>query len=177
MACAALSTTCPVDGARAQAPSAEAPALSAFLGTYQNQARDGGARAIEAGVDGGIASMGPMVRAIARRRIMASNPAFRTLRIDSPSAGVVRVEFVSVRRYEAPLDGPARAAQAPDGSQVQVSFALRGGRLREAIVAPEGSSANVYRLSADGRVLTLQSTMQSPRLPNDIRYTLRFRRP
>ncbi|MCA9534407.1 MAG: hypothetical protein KC593_12030 [Myxococcales bacterium] len=163
----------PVPGVDAQ-PS-PASGVSAWVGTYRNRAGDGGAAAIGSAVDAGIESMGPLVERIARRRILASNPPFQTLRIEL-DANELTVEFVGARRYRAPLGGAAATHRGPDGTEVRVSFRLRNGRLVERIEADEGFSTNTYTLSDDARQLSLRSTMESDRLPAPITYTLRFRR-
>jgi hypothetical protein len=119
--------------------------------------------------------MGPVMERIARRRILAANPPFQTLRIDY-SGGELSVDFVGARRYRAPVSGARRGNRGPDGSDVQVSYSLQRGRLRERLDASEGFSTNIYRLSEDGSTLSLRSTMESDRLPAPITFTLRFRR-
>ena len=172
---AALAASAPVPARHAAAQGSVVGPWDAWVGSYRNRARDGGAAAIASAVDAGIGAMGPVMERIARRRILASNPPFQTLRIERSGAGLT-VDFVGARRYSAPLDGARGENQAPDGSDVRVSFRLRNGRLQERIDASEGFSTNVYRLSDDGSTLSLRSTMESDRLPAPITYALRFRR-
>jgi hypothetical protein len=149
--------------------------VGAWVGSYRNRARDGGAAAIGSAVDAGIESMGPLVERVARRRILAGNPPFQTLRIEL-DGNDLSIEFVGARRYRAPLGGAAATHRGPDGTEVRVSLRLRRGRLVERIEAGEGFSTNTYTLSDDARQLSLRSTMESDRLPAPITYTLRFRR-
>ena len=88
----------PVPGVDAQ-PS-PASGVSAWVGTYRNRAGDGGAAAIGSAVDAGIESMGPLVERIARRRILASNPPFQTLRIRRPQRQPHKKRQIWIGRFQ-----------------------------------------------------------------------------
>ena len=171
----ALAPFAPLPVPHAEAQSSAASPWDAWVGSYRNLARGGGEAVIASAVDASISSMRPMVKRIARRRILANYPPFQTLRIERSGAGLT-VDFVGARRYSAPLDGSRANNRAPDGSTVRVSFRLQNGRLHERMEAGEGFSVNVYRLSDDGSTLSLRSTMESDRLPAPITFSLRFRR-
>lgn len=172
---APLSVPLPLSAPRVEAQGSATSPWDAWVGTYRNLARDGGAAVIAGAVDTSISPMGPVIERIARRRILANYPAFQALRIERSGAGLT-VDFVGARRYSAPLDGSRANNRAPDGSDLRVSFRLQNGRLLERMEAGEGSSVNIYRLSEDGSTLGLRSTMESDRLPAPITFALRFRR-
>jgi hypothetical protein len=55
-----------------------------------------------------------------------------------------------------------------------VSTAWEGGRLRQSFVAEDGRRDNHFTVSEDGRRLTLEVTVTSPRLSAPLRYRLNY---
>ena len=62
------------------------------------------------------------------------------------------------------------------GTTSRVSHELSGDRLIERLSTAEGKRQNDYRLSDDGRTLTMTVTIRSPHLASEVRYKLTFAR-
>lgn len=76
-----------------------------------------------------------------------------------------------------PLNGTAVAWTRPeDRERLQVSARWEGEKLVQTFRAEDGQRVNVWSVTPDGETLVLEVTVSSPRLPEPLRYTLRYRR-
>jgi hypothetical protein len=88
---------------------------------------------------------------------------------------------VSVRYDErnpivAPASGAAVKWTREDGEVFDVTMRSASGRLTQTFAAEDGSRENVYTVSADGRTLTMNVTLRSPRLSAPLTYKLVYNR-
>ena len=157
--------------AAAQAPVAAAPP-AAFVGSwrYATQSADVIERAIERGID----DMNFVTKPIARRRLRATNDRYSTVVVRNVGGEITTV--LEGRPITSPADGRTIQWRREDGEVLAVSTAIRNGTLVQTFVAEDGSRENVYSVSGDGRILTLQVTIRSDRLPAPIVYQLVYDR-
>ena len=144
-------------------------------GTYRSVAGDHGRSAIEAAVERGIDGLFALARPTARRRLLASNPPVETVVIDV-AADTIRIDLGGARDANLP---PAawRPGRGADGSAVQLRFTLLAqGTLKMESRAEGGSARHLFTASADGATLRHAVRIESSHLPDDIRYSLDYRR-
>lgn len=72
--------------------------------------------------------------------------------------------------------GTTRTLENERGEQVRTRQFMMGHRLVQTMSTDEGSRRNILSLSADGRRLTVDTLITSPRLPIPIRYRLTYER-
>lgn len=146
-----------------------------FTGTWTNQAADGGRGAIERGVEAGIDGLFALGKPTARSRLNAANPPIPTLHIEA-SAGRVRVDLGHGRNTAA-APGAWQAARSAAGDAIRVRYTWTSdGVLILDSVSDGGSGRHTFRVAEDGSTLRQSVRVESSRLPNDIRYTLTYRR-
>jgi hypothetical protein len=75
-----------------------------------------------------------------------------------------------------PASGAAVKWTREDGETFDVSGKVAGSTLTQTFVAEDGKRVNVYTLSPDGKTLTMNVTVTSPRLPKPLNYKLVYRR-
>jgi hypothetical protein len=153
-------------------PRADA-ALEALVGTYRNEAPDGGRATVEGATDAALGHARRLVRFFARPRILDNNPPFERLTITRVGTDV-EVAYDDVRTYRAPLGGPPTKQRSPDGHEVEVTYTMQGTTLVERAAAGKGYALTSYRLDGDG--LVMETRIESPRLPEPVRFEMRFRR-
>lgn len=129
---------------------------------------------IESAIERGIDDMNFITKPIARRRLRATNDAYSTVEVRIGGGEVTTV--LEGRSITSPADGSAISWRREDGEVMQVTTAMRDGALVQSFAAEDGSRENVYSVSADGRRLTMQVTIRSPRLPAPIVYRMLFDR-
>lgn len=151
--------------ARAQTPRLEGTY------TYVASASDDIGKAIEQGT----AKMNFITRPIARGRLRKTNPVYRTVMI-AHTPTEVRVTTDGRAPIVSPADGAPIRWKREDGEELDVSTEWEDGALEQTFEAPDGKRVNVYRLSPDGRTLTMTVTVTSPRLPAPITYDLAYAR-
>ncbi|MBX3270474.1 MAG: hypothetical protein KF729_09450 [Sandaracinaceae bacterium] len=72
--------------------------------------------------------------------------------------------------------GATRTIRNERGEAVRVHQVLRDGRLVQTLATDQGTRRNVIQASPDGRVLTIDTVITSPRLPAPLRYRLVYHR-
>ncbi len=147
--------------------------VARLVGQYRNAATDGGRGAIESATDAALDEARPLVRALARPRILRNNPPFERVAI-ALEGNDVEVAFDDDRSYRAPLGGASIARRSPGGSAMDVSYRIEGDALVSIAVARQGSSRTTYVLDDD--VLLVTTVIESDRLPAPVRFTMRFQR-
>ncbi len=159
------------------APVAFAPAdpRTLFAGTFYPEPGPGNRNAIEAGINRAVAGFFFMVRGIAHNRIAEGNPIFPFIRFAFPPGTIEMVAGNYVTR-------------SPDGGAESTTHGLDNhtNRLTQRFTAPDrlvqvtwnddGRRQSDYVISADGRSLALTVVITSGRLPQPVRYTMRYRR-
>lgn len=155
------------------APAGAQQGGAALDGTYtlNRAASDDVNRAIEAAVS----RMNFVTRPIARGRLRRTNQPYQRVVISHTNN---QVSIVTDTR--APIRTPANGTpvkwRREDGEMFDVSTEWENGRLEQTFSAEDGRRVNVYSLSADGRTLTMEVTVTSPRLAQPLRYKMVFNR-
>jgi hypothetical protein len=131
---------------------------------------------IHQAIDRAVAGLNFAFRPIARTRLRRSNTPYATVRIERRGEEMaIGLDAVGDAIVTPASGAPVRWRRA-DGELLQVSTAWEGGRLRQSFVAEDGRRDNLYSLSEDGRLLTMEVTVSSPRLREPLRYRLVYRR-
>jgi hypothetical protein len=130
---------------------------------------------INSAIDRAVAGLNFAFRPIARSRLRRSNAPYATVSIERRGAELA-IGLDSGDAIVTPASGTPVRWRRPDGEELQVSTAWEGGRLRQSFVAEDGRRDNLYSLSEDGRRLTMEVTVSSPRLREPLRYRLVYRR-
>ncbi|MCA9613186.1 MAG: hypothetical protein H6721_07605 [Sandaracinus sp.] len=155
----------------AQAP---AEATEADLpGTYRLASSTSDAQQrVDAAIEAGVASMGPLRRSVGRRRLRAKNPIRRELVIalngDRVSVSYDGERF-DVRR------GVRETVRLSDGEAVRLRATVEGARLTLHWQGDDGERRDTFTRRPDGS-LVFGVTVTSEQLPNPVRYRLVYRR-
>jgi hypothetical protein len=147
---------------------AQEPSLS---GTWtQTRADD-----IAAAINSTVADMNFIKRPIARGRLTKVNPAYKKVMIAISDKEVV-VKFDERAPIHMPPAGKAAPWTREDGDKFMVAAQVGKEQLIQTFKNEEGERTNVFRLSPDGRTLTMSATIKSPKLPKPLTYTITFGR-
>ena len=130
---------------------------------------------IAAAINTTVADMNFIKRPIARGRLTKLNPAYKKVAIAISGQGVdVKLDD------RTPIHMPPGAAAAPwtreDGEKFMVAAQVSGDQLIQTFKNDEGERTNAFKLSADGKSLTLTATVKSPQLPRPLTYSISFGR-
>ena len=148
------------------------PSLAHYEGTYNVVPAE--CDDIRPVVDRTVARMNFLIRGIARTRLLKTQLAFPVITVMS-TASEFRIRHdggTDVAHTD--LATPVRA-KAPDGSSIVVRLST-GAQLVQSYESSDGRRENRYTLSADRSKLTVDVLVTSPRLPEDIRYRLVYKR-
>jgi len=158
--------------ARAQEPAAP-PEVLGLSGTYvlDKDKSDEIGRAIA----DATRNMGFFVKPFARMKLRGMNEPPPRLEIDaSTDAFFVRAE--GEPPVQSPLDGAWTKWTPRKGGAVDVRTVWENGGVRQVIAGKEGTRVNRFWLSWDGKGLTVDVRVTSPRLPEPLTYQLVYRR-
>lgn len=126
-------------------------------------------------IDKAVAELNFVIRPIAHSRLEKTNVPYETIAL---AVGPKEVSITLDER--APLLTPASGTSVKwkreDGELFDVSTALKGNRLEQRFVAPDGSRLNSYTLDASGKKLTMAVTITSPKLPRPLTYEQVYQR-
>ncbi len=154
-------------------PSPASAQSNRFEGTYSHDPTAGDR--MEEVVDEGVSLVRSWLkRQFARSRIRETNVPYEWIRIELDDEGtrVVTDQWDLVVPYEGGIQGWERA----DGDLVDVTATrLPDGSLRQRFQGEEGARTNVYRLSGDGRTLTMEVTVTSDQLREPLSYEQIYR--
>lgn len=152
---------------------AHAQGASSLNGSFQLNAA--ASENVHDAIDAAVRPMNRITRPIARRRLRGTNAAYSRVVITT-SRGQHSIQFDQRAPVVSPADGTAIRWRREDGEEFDVTQRVTNGRLEQRFVAEDGSRTNVFTLSPDGRTLTLQVTIESPRLPDPLVYRLVYDR-
>src|SRR5690606_25939967 len=132
--------------------------------------RDGLDAAIEASMD----AVSPMLRNIGRKRLQDSTqiPKHVSITVDGTRT---EIRFDG-QGQSASLDGPPLRTVPREGEKVKVSHRIRGGKLTEFVDGDQGDRHNTFKLSKDGKRLTVDVKISSGHLPVPVEYRMTFKR-
>ena len=146
---------------------------ASLAGTYVLHAD--GSDDINASIDDATSKMNFAIRGIARSRLRKTNTPFRRLTIaHTPQEVTVTTDTRAPIRT--PANGTPIRWRREDGEMLNVSTEWKGGLLEQTFVAEDGQRVNRYSISGDGRLLTMEVTITSPRLPKPLVYKQMYHR-
>lgn len=160
---------------------AEAQVTTNLRGTWNlnRQASDN----LDVAINRAVARMNIVVRQIARPRLRSTNTMYPTL-VVSQEAANVRVNMAGRPTLSTPYNGQPVLWQRQTGAVcreikgdcVRVTSTIENGHLRQVFQAEDGRRTNLYTVSADGSRMTMDVTIESPKLPNPLNYKLVYNR-
>jgi hypothetical protein len=166
IALAALAAPAAVRRAEAQAPSLQ--------GVFQLNTR--ASEDVNRAIDNAVSRMNFIVRPIARGRLRKTNEPYRRVTI-SHTQSQVSVTTDARAAIVTPATGsPIKWTRPEDNEKLNVSTEWEAGRLKQTFQAEDGRRVNVWSISGDGRTLTMEATITSPRLPRPLVYHLVYDR-
>lgn len=125
-------------------------------------------------IDTAIAKMNFLTRAVARSRLLDTNPLYERIEIANKGSQI-SVRYDKGKPVVMPADGSAVKWTRDDGEKFDVSAHALDAQLQHRFEAEDGERLNELRLSSDG-TLTLDVTISSPQLPAPVKYALTYRR-
>jgi len=147
---------------------AQEPSLS---GTW-NQTR---ADDIAAAINSTVADMNFIKRPIARKKLTRLNPVYKKVVITISDTGVF-VKFDERDSIPMPPGGKAGPWTREDGDKFMVAAQVSKDQMIQTFKNDEGERTNIFKLSADGKALTMSATIKSPQLPKPLVYSINFGR-
>lgn len=148
---------------------------AAFTGTFQFAGGEKEKQGIEAGIDHAIDGMFFAIKGIARSKLRSATAlmptfsfAFRDHKVESRSPG--NPTIVS------PENGDAISYKAADGNTYRTTQRWVGTKLVQEFVGDDGSRRNEYTLDAEGKTLTMDVTLVSPKLSHRLKYRLTYQK-
>lgn len=139
--------------------------------TYDAAASDN----INQAIDAAVRDMNFAMRPIARGRLRKTNQPYQRVQI-SHTAQQVSVTTDGRPAIVSPANGTPVDWTREDGEKLKVSTEWENGTLEQTFQAEDGRRVNAYSVSADGRTMTMNVTVSSPRLKKPLTYKLVYRR-
>ncbi len=138
---------------------------------------------LESAINRVVSRMNVVVRQIARPRLRSTNTAYPSIAMSYDQASV-RVDMAGRPSVSSPANGQpvlwqretGGACREMKGDCVRVSAEWEGGNLKHTFQAEDGRRVNVYSVSPDGKTMTMNVTVTSPRLPQPLTYKLLYNR-
>lgn len=156
--------------------SGQAVSVASFDGRYVFVGGDAERRQLHRAIDGAVSRLPFLLREVARGEIRRNIQPEPSIAIDVAGEAHVRLTLGAWGPIDLRLDGLEQRVRGPDGSATRLSAGYRGGRIETRQASSRGRRENWLSLSPDGRHLFLQSRVGAPQLPEEIRYTLTYRR-
>ena len=157
----------------APAPVHAAVQASAFVGTYTLNAH--ASDNVSTAINNAASHVMFLIRGIARSRLRATNVAYQRVSIAEQGN-----DFAIQFDQRHPIHSPTSGANVPwtreDGEKMQVSTRVAEGRLVQTFTPEDGRRVNTYTLSPDGKTLTMDVVVTSPKLPQALHYRLVYDR-
>jgi len=130
---------------------------------------------IAAAINTTVADMNFIKRPIARSRLAKLNPAYRKVVI-AISDREVLIKFDERDAIHMLPGGKTSPWTREDGDKFMVAAQVGKDQLIQTFKNDEGERTNVFKLSPDGRSLTMTATVKSPQLPRPLTYSISFGR-
>ncbi len=144
---------------------------SALNGTWSQTRADDVAAAIE----NVVADMNFIKRPIARKKLIRLNPVYKKTIIAITGSGVT-VKFDERDLIPMPPGGKPGPWTREDGDKFMVAAQISKDQMIQTFKNDEGERTNVFKLSADGKTLTMNATIKSPQLSKPLTYSISFGR-
>jgi len=145
---------------------AQDPSLS---GTWTQAKADD----IAAAINSTVADMNFIKRPIARGRLTKLNPAYKKVVIAISEKGVL-VKFDERDAIHMLPGGASSPWTREDGDKFMVAAQVGKDQMIQTFKNDEGERTNIFKLSPDGKTLTMSATIKSPQLPKPLTYTISF---
>ena len=144
---------------------------SALNGTWTQSRADDVAAAIE----NVVADMNFIKRPIARKKLIRLNPVYKKTIIAISGSGVT-VKFDDRDVIPMPPGGKPGPWTREDGDKFMVAAQVTKDQMIQTFKNDEGERTNIFKLSADGKSLTMNATIKSPQLSKPLTYSISFGR-
>ncbi len=144
---------------------------SPLSGTWKQTKTDD----IAAAIQNTVADMSFIKRPIARGRLTKLNAAYKKVVITISDKEVL-VKFDERDAIHMPPGGQPAPWTREDGDKFMVAAQVSKDQMIQTFKNDEGERTNVFRLSPDGKSLTLSATVKSPKLPKPLTYSISFGR-
>ncbi|MCB9706999.1 MAG: hypothetical protein H6711_34480 [Myxococcales bacterium] len=152
---------------------AEVSAPADLSGSYRFSGSGDQTQAIDAAIEAAIKNFDGPIREMARKRLKDANKIPSAVGLEIADD---RTRVSLDQRTIRTRSGKTALYTDRSGTTSRVSHELSGDRLIERLSTAEGKRQNDYRLSDDGRTLTMTVTIRSPHLASEVRYKLTFAR-
>lgn len=126
-------------------------------------------------IETAVARMSFVTRPIARGRLRRTNQPYQRVVINFTQSEVT-VTTDQRRPIVSPANGTAVKWTREDGEVFDLSTSWDNGRLAQSFHAEDGTRTNTFSISPDGRVLTMNVRITSPRLSSPLTYKLVYNR-
>jgi hypothetical protein len=130
---------------------------------------------IAAAINATVADMNFIKRPIARHKLTKLNPAYQKVAITISDKAVL-VKFDEREPIHMPPGGQPAPWTREDGDKFMVAAQVSKDQLIQTFKNDEGERTNLFRLSPDGKSLTMSATIRSPQLPKPLTYSISFGR-
>jgi len=144
---------------------------SALSGTWLQARADD----VAAAVNATVADMNFIKRPIARAKLVRLNPVYKKVLI-LVSDREVLVKFDERDVIPMPPGGRPGPWTREDGDKFMVAAQLSKDQMVQTFKNDEGERTNIFKLSPDGKTLTMSATVKSPQLPRPLTYSISFSR-
>ena len=128
---------------------------------------------IAAAINATVADMNFIKRPIARHKLTKLNPAYQKVAITISDKAVL-VKFDEREPIHMPPGGQPAPWTREDGDKFMVAAQVSKDQLIQTFKNDEGERTNVFKLSPDGKSLTMSATIRSPQLPKPLTYSISF---
>ena len=146
--------------------------VKAFAGEFTFSGGEAEREAMRQAVEDAVAEMNPLIRGIARDRLLASNAIPDAAKVH-PEGDVVTIGFDD-REYTASLGAGPIEVVGSSGDPLKLTHRLTGGKLVQDFVGDKGGRTNT--LGVGGETLTVDVRVHSTKLPKDVTYRMTFTR-
>ncbi|MEI6591824.1 MAG: hypothetical protein WCL47_01205 [Holophagaceae bacterium] len=130
---------------------------------------------VAAAVNATVADMNFIKRPIARAKLVRLNPVYKKV-IIAISDKETLVKFDDRDVIPMPPGGRPGPWTREDGDKFMVAAQVSKDQMIQTFKNDEGERTNIFKLSADGKTLTMSATVKSPQLPKPLTYSISFSR-
>lgn len=167
--------TPPTTAAPAAGPRTEAQLRTLLQGAwYLVQSQATARQRIDQGIERCVSEMNYFLQGVARDQMRENTPINGRIDIGFEGTSSITVSFDQRFSYTT-RPGVAQSFDLPDGSSVNVRQYFRDDHFEQYFEAALGRRWSVYRLSEDGRTMTVSATQQGPMMPVPMHFTLDYR--
>ena len=144
---------------------------SALSGTWVQARADD----VVAAVNTTVAEMNFIKRPIARAKLVRLNPVYEKV-VVAISDKETLVKFDDRDVIPMPPGGRPGPWTREDGDKFMVAAQVSKDQMIQTFKNDEGERTNIFKLSPDGKTLTMSATVKSPQLPRPLTYSISFSR-